>query len=89
MAFLEKLSSVAKDVTEKAGEAVEVTRLKGKIKSERNAISEILQKIGEHYMDRYLAGEELDGFVSEMCKDIATRNETIEGLLEEIAAVKE
>jgi len=89
MAFLEKLSSVAKDVTEKAGEAVEVTKLKAKVGKEKNAISDILQKIGEHYMDRFLAGEELDIVVSEMCKEIEEHNKTIDDLMDQIAAIKE
>lgn len=89
MAFLEKLSGVAKDAKEKAGEAVEITKLKAKIGREKNEIGDILQKIGEHFMDRFLAGEELDSVVNEMCKEIAEHNKTIEELLEQIAEIKD
>jgi hypothetical protein len=89
MAFLDKLSSVAKDMTEKAGEAVEITKLKSKVSKEKSAIEEVLLKIGGYYLDKYTAGEELDEGVALMCKEIAERNKTIEDLMGQIAAVKE
>ncbi|HRV33595.1 MAG: hypothetical protein QM215_03015 [Bacillota bacterium] len=89
MAFLDKLSSVAKDMTEKAGDAVEITKLKSKVSKEKSAIDEVLQKIGGYYLDKFTAGEEMDEAVAVMCKEIAERNKTIEDLMDQIAAVKE
>lgn len=40
-------------------------------------------------MDRFLAGEELDIVVSEMCKEIEEHNKTIDDLMDQIAAIKE
>jgi len=89
MAFLDKLSSVAKDMTEKAGDVVEITKLKSKVSKEKSAIDEVLQKIGGYYLDKFTAGEEMDEAVAVMCKEIAERNKTIEDLMDQIAAVKE
>jgi hypothetical protein len=60
MAFLDKLSSIAKDAGEKAGEAVEIGKLKMKINKEKDAIEESLKKIGEFYLEKCMAGEQLD-----------------------------
>ncbi len=89
MAFLDKLGSIAKDMTEKAGEAVEITKLKAKVSKEKNAIEEVLQKIGGHYLDKFTAGEELDEAVMAMCREIDGHNKAIEDLMGQIAAVKE
>jgi hypothetical protein len=89
MAFLDKLSSVAKDMTEKAGDAVEVTKLKSKVSKEKSAIEEVLQKIGGYYLDKFIAGEEMDEAVAVMCKEITDHNKTIDDLMNQIAVVKE
>lgn len=89
MAFLDKLSSIAKDVTEKAGDAVEITKLKSKVSKEKNAIEESLKKIGEVYMEKFVAGEEVDEAVKFFCAEITEKNKIIEELMAQIAAVKE
>ena len=89
MAFLDKLSSIAKDVTEKAGDAVETTKMKVKVGKEKTAIEEVLQKIGEYYLEKFNAGEIEDESVKAMCEEIAEKNKTIEDLLAQIATIKE
>ena len=89
MAFLDKLSSIAKDVTEKAGDAVETTKMKVKVGKEKTAIEEVLQKIGEYYLEKFNAGEIEDEAVKAMCEEIAEKNKTIEDLLAQIATIKE
>ena len=89
MAFLDKLSSIAKDVTEKAGEAVEITKLKAKVSKEKSAIEDSLKKIGEYYLEKFNAGEVSDEAVKVFCDEIAEKNKNIEELMAQIAAVKE
>ncbi|NCB42943.1 MAG: hypothetical protein EOM59_10035 [Clostridia bacterium] len=89
MAFLDKLSSIAKDVTEKAGEAVEITKLKAKVNKEKSAIEDSLKKIGEYYLEKCNAGEISDEAVKAFCAEIAEKNKNIEDLMAQIAAVKE
>lgn len=89
MAFLDKLSSMAKDVTEKAGEAVEITKLKAKANKEKSAIEDSLKKIGEYYVEKCAAGEELDETVKVFCKEIDEHNKAIEEFMAQIAAFKE
>ncbi|NCU32570.1 MAG: hypothetical protein EOM23_06485, partial [Candidatus Moranbacteria bacterium] len=78
MAFLDKLSSIAKDVTEKAGEAVEITKLKAKVNKEKSAIEESLKKIGEYYLEKFNAGEISDEAVKVFCDEIAEKNKSIQ-----------
>lgn len=89
MAFLDKLSSIAKDVTEKAGDAVETTKMKVKVSKEKTAIEEVLQKIGEYYLEKCNAGEVEDEAVKVMCAEIAEKNKVIEDLMAQMAALKE
>lgn len=89
MAFLDKLSSIAQDVTEKAGEAVEITKLKVKVNKEKSAIEDSLKKIGEYYVEKCEEGEIPDGAVKVICDEIAEKNKNIEDLMAQIAAIKE
>lgn len=89
MAFLDKLSSIAKDVTEKAGDAVEITKLKAKVSKEKSAIEDSLKKLGEYYLEKCNAGEEVDETVKAICDEIAEKNKSIEELMAQIASVKE
>ncbi len=89
MSFLDKLSSIAKDAGEKAGEAVEITKLKHKVSKEKDAIEDALKKIGEFYLDKCNSGEELPEPIAAICGEIKTHNEAIEDLMAQIAAIKE
>ena len=89
MAFLDKLSSIAKDVTDKAGDAVEITKLKAKVNKEKSAIEDSVKKIGEYYLEKYLAGETSDETLKVMCEEIAAKNKNIEEIVTQIASVKE
>ena len=88
MAFLDKLSNVAKSIGDLAGEAVETTKLNSKISSAKNAIDGVNKKIGEFYYDQYLAGAILPEEISEFFVEIDGYNATIEEAKAEIERIK-
>lgn len=59
MAFFDKVNQVAKNLGDKTGDAIETTRLNGRIRAERAAAAEELQKLGEYYYGLYEAGGEV------------------------------
>ena len=88
MAFLDKLGSAARNVGDKAGAAVEVTKQKGKIKDEEKAIAECIRKIGEFYYGQHQAGEALAEDAAALCAQIDGHNAAIEDAQAEIAKIK-
>jgi len=88
MAFLDKLGSAARNVGDKAGSALEVTKLKGKIKDEEKAVAESIRKIGEFYYGQHKAGEALAGEAAGLCAQIDARNAAIEEAQAEIEKIK-
>lgn len=88
MAFLDKVQQAARTVGDKASDAVEITKLESKIHGEKKTMNEALQKIGEVYFEKYLAGEELDAEVIEFCETIKAAKSNIEGYEAEKQRVK-
>jgi hypothetical protein len=70
MAFFDKLaknaSSIAKGVGDKAGEAVELSKLSAKAMSEKGAAAEAIKKIGEFYYKKFLEGGEVEAELAEI-----------------------
>ena len=56
MAILDKLNAIAKNVGEKAGDTIEITKLNSKITSEKSAINELYKQLGEKLYQRYASG---------------------------------
>lgn len=68
MAFLDKLTDAASMIGDKAGDAIEITKLKTKITGEKKAIERELAKIGRIYYERQKSGEEaLSAEAAEIC----------------------
>jgi hypothetical protein len=88
MAFFDKLTAFTKAAGEKTGEVMELTKLNIKISTEKAAIEEAKLKIGEHYWDRYEAGQPLDEEVSEFCQAIEAAKSNIEEIQAEIKLIK-
>jgi len=88
MAFLDKLSSVARGAADKAGELVEITKLNGKIAMEKDKISNAKKAIGAHYYEKFQAGTMLDAEVAPQCEIIVAAELAIKDLEKQIEAVK-
>jgi predicted nucleic acid-binding Zn-ribbon protein len=70
MAFFDKLNDLAKNVGEKANDAIETTKLNNKINTEKAAIAEEYKKIGEHYYAKHAAGETTESEIDELIASI-------------------
>lgn len=89
MAILDKIGSIAKTATDKAGETIEVTKLNVKINSIRDKMGDSKKNLGDYYYRKFSEGAELDDFASDLCKQIIAFEEEIAQLQEQIQAVKE
>ena len=88
MAFLDKLSNVAKSIGDLAGEAVETTKLNSKISTAKNSIDGVSRKIGEFYYEQYIAGANMPEELAELFTEIDGYNATIEEAKAEIERIK-
>ncbi len=88
MAFLDKVQSVAKTVGEKAGDAVEITKIEAKIMGEKKTLNENLQKLGQYYYDKHIAGEALEEDAELICTEITASKSKIDGYETEKQRVK-
>ena len=88
MAFLDKIGGMAKNIGDKANDAIETTKLNSKINSEKAAISECMQRIGEYYFKKYQAGEGGDPGVAEYYAAIEKHLKTIDETQDGIADIK-
>lgn len=99
MAFLDKLTDVAKKVGDKttevakmvgdrAEDAIETGKLNAKIASERHAVQDDLKKIGEYYYLRFAAGEEVAPEVLGYCNSARAHYDVIAEAQEELRMLK-
>lgn len=99
MAFLDKLTDVAKKVGDKttevakmvgdrAEDAIETGKLNAKIASERHAVQDDLKKIGEYYYLRFAAGEEVAPEVLGYCSSARAHYDVIAEAQEELRMLK-
>ncbi|MCB6992093.1 hypothetical protein LI177_01050 [bacterium 210820-DFI.6.37] len=91
--FFNKAGKVAKNTAgraaDKAGDLVEIGKLKAKISSAKAEISSKEKKIGQYYFEQYMEGTAVDAAVGAMCEEIKAQKELIEELEEKIQDVKE
>ncbi|MBQ6807751.1 MAG: zinc ribbon domain-containing protein [Firmicutes bacterium] len=89
MAFLDKLSDLAKSAKSGAEDLVETGRLNVRINDEEKKISRIKQQIGQYIWEQYAAG--VDGIPQgalEFCRQIDQANEEIANLSMQINVIK-
>lgn len=100
MAFLDKLSDVAKKVGDKTSEvakkvgdkaedAIETGKLNAKIASERYGVQDDLKKIGEYYYLRFISGDEVAPEVLGYCNSAKAHYDVIAKVQEELRRLKE
>ena len=91
--FLNKAGKVAKSTAskaaDKAGDIVEIGKIKAKINSVKAEISSTENKIGQYYFDQYMDGVAVDAIVGAMCEEIKAQMELIDELERKIQEVKE
>ncbi len=87
MAFFDKLNQVAKNIGDRTTDAIETTKLNGRITSEKTAANEELLKIGRYYYERYLTGQ-ADEAVLEFCQAAKNHLDTADQLQAEIDRIR-
>ena len=88
MAFLDKLGSAARNLGDKAGGAVEIAKLNGKIKDEEKAVAECMKQIGEFYYGLHKAEEALPERAAALCAQIDGHGAAIGEARAEIERIK-
>ncbi len=89
MALFDKLNQMAKNIGDKAGDAVEITKLTSDIALENNSLNGDLKKIGEFYYNLFAVGGEVAPEVVEWCNSAKVRYENIAAKQAEIEKIKE
>ena len=84
-----KIGDLARNIGDKATEAIETTKLNSKINAEKNEIAECLRGIGAIYYGKHQAGEATDGEIAELLSSIDGHNKIIEETQAEIARIQE
>jgi membrane protease subunit (stomatin/prohibitin family) len=86
--FFDKLGNLAKNIGDKATDAIEISKLNGKISAEKSAIDEKLKAIGEIYYQKHLGGAADDPEVAELFAGIDGHHGTIAEIQAEIERVR-
>ncbi|NCB29809.1 MAG: zinc ribbon domain-containing protein [Clostridia bacterium] len=89
MAFFDKLNDLAKNVGDKANDAIETTKLHSKINGEKTEIANLCRQIGEYYCAKYAAGDCPDPEVSPLIAAVGTHKATIAEAEAQIRELKE
>ena len=88
MAFLDKLSGIAKNIGDLAGETIEITKLNSKINSEKNAIDGVYRSIGESYYQKFKGGDVMPPEIAELCAEIDVHKAVMDEARAEIERIK-
>lgn len=83
-----RLGETAETMTNKAGEAIEIQKLKSQIRSLARGNAVDLVELGRTIYDRYKNGEEVDENAQSLCESIQKRELSIEGYEKKIARLK-
>jgi len=89
MAFFDKLNNLAKNVGDKANDAIEMTKLNSKINSEKSAITEDYKKIGEFYYEKYSNEHAFDTEVADFLSSIDAHKAAISEVEAQLKSLKE
>ena len=88
MPLFDKLGDIARNVTDKAAEAVGAGKIAVDIKTQQLKINELLAKAGSYYYELHLKGVQLDPSVEVIFAQIDDLNDNIEALQAEKNAFK-
>lgn len=88
MAFFDKLSEVAKNVTDRAADGLETNRLTGDISLEKGNIQCFQRELGEFYWAKFVLGEKLEDEAMLICDKIVVAQERIKSLEAQIEQIK-
>lgn len=88
MAFLDKLSKITKDLTDKTTDMIEIGKLQSKISSEQGKITECKTKIGDSIFIQASNENVFSDDVQELIQEIKAAQSRIDELNESIQNIK-
>lgn len=88
MAIFNKIGSIARSVSGKTGDMLEVSKLNALIRSSEDDIEELKQQLGEYYYEKYSSGVILDPGAAEICKKIQSAYADIKANRSEISSIR-
>lgn len=86
--ILGKIGKVAKSASEKASDAIEISRINSEIHTEEDRIVMLKQEIGEYYWAIFATGNKLDEEAMELCEKIFVCHDRIRSYDAEIQNIK-
>lgn len=89
MDLFEKIGEVAKNMTEKAEDGLEINRLGGEISIEKGNIQCYKQELGEYFWAKFVLGELDDEEAALICDKVVGSQDCIKTLEAEIEQVKQ
>lgn len=87
MAILDKITSAAATITDKASDAVEITKIKTRINGEQKEIERTLAEIGRIYYEKAKAGEEVESNVLDLVNKVSAQYEVLADLEKNLEAI--
>ena len=89
MAFFDKINSIAKNVGDKTGDAIELAKINARIASERSAMNDIYRQLGEaYYAHRINGGEGEPAEAAAIYSQLDQRTAAIDEAQKQIVAIK-
>ena len=88
MDFFDRIGEVAKNLTEKAGDGLEINRINGEIAIEKGNIQCYQRELGEYYWAKFAIGEKLDDEAMMICDRVIVSQDRIRQLELEIEGIK-
>ena len=83
-----RLGETAETMTSKAGDAIEIQKLKSQVRSLARGNAVDLMELGKTIYDRFKAGEEVEESAKGLCEAIQNREASMENYEKKIARIK-
>lgn len=88
MAFFDRLNEMAKTVSEKTNDSLEINKLIGEINLTKGNIQSFQRELGEHFWAKFVTGEQFDDEAMMICDKIVAAQDKIHGMEAQIAQIK-
>ena len=85
MAFFDRLNEMAKTVSEKTNDSLEINKLIGEINLTKGNIQSFQRELGEHFWAKFVTGEQFDDEAMMICDKIVAAQDKIHGMEAQIA----
>ena len=88
MAFFDRLNEMAKTVSEKTNDSLEINKLIGEINLTKGNIQSFQRELGEHFWAKFVTGEQFDDEAMMICDKIVAAQDKIHDMEAQIAQIK-